>query len=62
MKVLFNKEGFTKDVQQPFGFPQFDKLREGNLGEWLVALLFIPTLGLLVYPITFLGNINVKFS
>ena len=62
MKVVFNKKGFVKDAQQNWLAPRFDKLREGNLGEWLLAFLFVPTLGLVNYPIAILGNTSIKLS
>lgn len=62
MKVLFDKEGFIKEAQQNWYAPQFDKLREGNLGEWFIALLFLPTLGLAHYPLAALVSSRIKLS
>lgn len=62
MRVLFNKERFIKEAQQNWYAPQFDKLQEGNLGEWFIALLFAPTLGLVWYSIVALSSTSIKLS
>ena len=61
MKFVFNKKEFIEGSQSNWIAPQFDKLKEGELGEWLILLLFIPTFGLFWYPLVALCSTKVTF-
>ena len=60
MKIIFNKQEFLKEAQCNYIAPNFSKLKNGELGDWLIAILFVPIFGWFWYPIVAISSTRIK--
>lgn len=59
IRFNFDKARFIEESQANYLAPQYKKLKDGLLSEWLLAFLFVLIFGLIHYPICALSSIGI---
>ena len=60
MKLVFDKNGYVKTIQMNIFAPQLNKLKEGNIGEWIIGFMFLTIFGWAWYLMLFPCFLDIK--
>lgn len=59
IRIRFDRQKFIHESQMNWYAPRYAHLKRGELGEWLIAVLFGITFGWLWYPLMALSATRV---
>ncbi|MCK9351383.1 MAG: hypothetical protein WCT49_02980 [Candidatus Paceibacterota bacterium] len=57
--LKFDKIHFIEGSQRNYFAPQYDVLKKGDPIEWLRCIIFVPTFGLIWYPLIALLSLRI---